>query len=254
MFCKASLLTLVFYISITAGHVCKEAGRVNINLAHRGSLTKPDGTFDQEESDVDIRMTTAKYRNHASVQRNFEGECPNNVGSAIENQNPLIVQSQRHQQTLARSTTDNIYDLKIGGAAVTVLGQEVVSGFQTVMDSGSLHIFGPPSDVEKFYSKIPGSQLIRPKKGVYAFPCSSVPSVSFSWDGKRTWTMSSDTFNLGPFPEDPSLCVGSIVARDLSGVFGDGVWVLGEMFMRNVYSAFSVDTAAIGFATLKETT
>ena len=59
------------------------------------------------------------------------------------------------------------------------------------------------------------------------------------------------SFNLGLVEEGSSDCVGSILGDDLG--FGDQetVWLVGDSFMKNVYSVFSVDKNAVGFAALK---
>ena len=44
------------------------------------------------------------------------------------------------------------------------------------------------------------------------------------------------------------MCTGAVVGKDLN--LGDNVWVLGDRFMKNVYTAFSFDKNAVGFATL----
>ena len=42
--------------------------------------------------------------------------------------------------------------------------------------------------------------------------------------------------------------VGALAGQDLG--LGDDVWLLGDSFMKNVYTAFSFDDNAVGFATL----
>ena len=55
-----------------------------------------------------------------------------------------------------------------------------------------------------------------------------------------------------------SYCVGNIVGVDLGLSEVDAVWVLGDSFMENVYTVFSVDpsnfTGTVGFATLSDDT
>ena len=57
------------------------------------------------------------------------------------------------------------------------------------------------------------------------------------------------SFNLGyAFGGDSTVCTGAVVGQDLD--IGDNVWLLGDRFMKNAYTAFSFDTNAVGFATL----
>ena len=56
------------------------------------------------------------------------------------------------------------------------------------------------------------------------------------------------SFNFGEAGAGSGLCYGAVVGKDLS--LGDNVWLLGDRFMKNVYTAFSFDNNAVGFATL----
>ncbi|KAI0332362.1 protease [Cubamyces sp. BRFM 1775] len=136
---------------------------------------------------------------------------------------------------------------QISGASILVGSQTVESGFQTIIDSGTTIIYGPPSQVAAFYQAIPGAQLYDSQSGFYSFPCSSTPSnVAFSWGGS-VWTISAANFNLGRV--SLTQCIGAIAGQDLG--LGSNTWLLGDSFMKNVYSAFSFDSNSVGFAALK---
>ncbi|GJJ14459.1 hypothetical protein Clacol_008723 [Clathrus columnatus] len=141
---------------------------------------------------------------------------------------------------------------QIGGASIAVGSNTAVSNFQTIIDTGTTLVYGPPSAVETLYSKIPGSEASNEQEGFYTFPCSSVPSVSFSWDGGNPGLSrvpsKVNLFNLGTAGEGSSQCVGGIAGQDLG--LGDNVWLLGDGFLQNVYTVFSFAQNAVGFATL----
>lgn len=44
------------------------------------------------------------------------------------------------------------------------------------------------------------------------------------------------------------MCVGALVGQDMG--LGEGVWLVGDSFMKNVYSVFSFEQNAVGFAAL----
>ncbi|KAK7461034.1 hypothetical protein VKT23_008962 [Stygiomarasmius scandens] len=135
---------------------------------------------------------------------------------------------------------------QITGASIKSGGSTIVSGFETIIDSGTTIMYGPPSQVKTFYSKI-GGKLFDSTNGFYSFPCNNVPSVAFNWGGKD-WTISADNFNLGTTTSGSSQCVGALAAQDLG--LGSNTWLLGDSFMKNVYSVFSFDRTAVGFAQL----
>ncbi|KAJ7057950.1 acid protease [Mycena amicta] len=138
---------------------------------------------------------------------------------------------------------------QIGGASVQVGHETAVSSFETVIDSGTTIMYGPPDAVEKVYANVPGSVLYDSSDGTgfYSFPCNSIPQVSFSWGGQH-WSISTANFNIGTTAEDQTRCVGALAASDLG--LGDAVWLLGDSFMKNQYSVFDFDKKAVGFATL----
>ncbi|KAH8921407.1 acid protease [Atractiella rhizophila] len=82
--------------------------------------------------------------------------------------------------------------------------------------------------------------------GFYIYPCASKPKVSVSAGG-TTWAISNDNFNLGVLQTGSTYCVGGIVGQDV----GLNAVILGDVFMKNVYSVFDVANSRVGFAQLK---
>ena len=76
------------------------------------------------------------------------------------------------------------------GASAIAGSKTAVSNFETIIDSGTTIMYGPPSAVKKFYAAIPGSGVYDSSEGYYYYPCNSLPTVGFSWGGK-TWAISS---------------------------------------------------------------
>ncbi|KAF8823613.1 hypothetical protein HHX47_DHR9000085 [Lentinula edodes] len=136
---------------------------------------------------------------------------------------------------------------QISGASIASDGTTAVSDFATIIDSGTTIMYGPPSAVKEFYAQVSGSKLYDSANGFYSFPCESAPEVSFSWGGD-SFTVSADNFNLGTTSSGASTCVGALAAEDLG--LGDSTWLLGDSWMKNVYTVFSFSKTAVGFANL----
>ncbi|KAJ4463847.1 aspartic protease [Lentinula edodes] len=136
---------------------------------------------------------------------------------------------------------------QISGASIASDGTTAVSNFATIIDSGTTIMYGPPSAVKEFYAQVSGSKLYDSTDGYYSFPCDSAPEVSFSWGGD-SFTISADNFNLGTTSSGASTCVGALAAEDLG--LGDNTWLLGDSWMKNVYTVFSFSKTAVGFANL----
>ncbi|GAA5837385.1 hypothetical protein JCM3766R1_000431 [Sporobolomyces carnicolor] len=131
---------------------------------------------------------------------------------------------------------------QVNGKGVSSLGT-----FAAIVDSGTTLIVVPTSDAQNFYAAVPGAAPYSGGGGYYTFPCSSVPSVSFTFPGGTTaWTIPQSMFNLGRVSSTSSQCVGSIVGQDV-GLNG---WILGDRFMSSVYTTFDVGNNRVGFSKL----
>ncbi|KAI0757033.1 protease [Daedaleopsis nitida] len=137
---------------------------------------------------------------------------------------------------------------QLGNGKVTIGSKVVASDIQTIMDSGTTLIYGPPDKVAALYDAIPGSSLYDAYMGYYTIPCdASLSNVAFNWGGKD-WMISAENFNAGQVGEGFE-CVGAVVGKDFG--LGKDTWLVGDSFLKNVYSAFSFDDNSVGFATLK---
>ncbi|KAL1745063.1 aspartic peptidase domain-containing protein [Schizophyllum fasciatum] len=135
----------------------------------------------------------------------------------------------------------------ITGAAIAVDGKSAADGFDTIIDSGTTLAYGPPDVIDEIFSKIDGAKAYDQQQGLYSFPCDAAPEVSFNWGGKD-WKISADNFNAGKAEEGSSECIASLAGQDLG--LGDNTWLLGDAFMKNVYTVFDFDQDAVGFADL----
>lgn len=115
-----------------------------------------------------------------------------------------------------------------------------VKGRQAYIDTGTTFVFGPPDDVKALYALVPGSKTTD-KGQTYTVPCNSNASVSFSFSG-QTWMASAKDFTSAP--NSDGTCFGNVYGME----FVPGAWLLGDMFLKNVYTVFDVDQKRIGFA------
>ncbi|KAJ3557273.1 hypothetical protein NM688_g1558 [Phlebia brevispora] len=133
------------------------------------------------------------------------------------------------------------------GASARLGSKTTISNFETIIDSGTSIMYGPSDVIAKFYAQIPGSGVYDVEEGFYYYPCASNPVLGFNWGGK-TWTVSGTNFNLGAVALGSRYCVGSLAGMDIGS---ESIWVLGDSFMKNVYTVFSFDRPAVGFASLR---
>ncbi|KAI1373745.1 hypothetical protein F4677DRAFT_455767 [Hypoxylon crocopeplum] len=115
-----------------------------------------------------------------------------------------------------------------------------VQGRLAYIDTGTTFVFGPPADVAALYKLVPGSRSTDNGQ-TYTVPCDGNASVAFAFSG-QTWTASSKDFTSAP--NGDGVCFGNVYGME----FVPGAWLLGDMFLKNVYSVFDVDQKRIGFA------
>ncbi|EGN96394.1 hypothetical protein SERLA73DRAFT_76353 [Serpula lacrymans var. lacrymans S7.3] len=119
---------------------------------------------------------------------------------------------------------------------------QIIGGVSGIIDTGTTLIVANTSNVNQFYSALNGTDV---GGGSYTLPCDSMPSISITLGG-TSFTMSPDTFNIGAYDSTGEACVGAVSANDGIGDF----WVLGDAFLRNVYTVFDVGNSRVGYAQL----
>lgn len=152
---------------------------------------------------------------------------------------------------------------------------EIINAFSAVVDTGTSLILGDTSYVSQLYQAINATEI---GGGVYTckqfnnlivtfanlgmsqVPCNDMPNVTITIGGKP-FELSTETFNFGTYGLSGNTCFGGIAGSEgLGGLFrllrsaiADFIldlWILGDVFLRNVYSVFDVGNTRVGFAEL----
>lgn len=111
------------------------------------------------------------------------------------------------------------------------------SGKSAIIDTGTSYALMPPSDAKTLHGLIPGSSS---SGEAYTVPCdaSSVVEVSFS---QVKYTISPRDY-VGK-KSSGNTCASNIIGHQ---PFGPDQWILGDIFLKNVYSVFDFDKNRIG--------
>ncbi|KAF8480127.1 acid protease [Russula ochroleuca] len=128
--------------------------------------------------------------------------------------------------------------------SISVNGKSVVGSTAAIFDTGTALIIGDPTGIAAIFNSISGAQAVG--DGSYTIPCSFNTPISFNVGGKAV-SISPASFNTGPVSQGSSTCAAGALA---SATLTTDFWILGDVFLQNVYTAWDVGGSRIGFATL----
>ncbi|CAG8457985.1 22911_t:CDS:2, partial [Racocetra persica] len=111
-----------------------------------------------------------------------------------------------------------------------------------IIDTGTTLLIAPPADVDAIHRKIPGSVLLQ--EGEYAVPCDTKTKVALKFNGV-SYSIDSRDIARDLVSAIKNLCLSGISP----GVVGtNNQWLVGDVFLKNVYSVFDLGTRSVGFA------
>jgi cathepsin D len=126
-------------------------------------------------------------------------------------------------------------DASVGGTAGNF------SRKSAIIDTGTSYIFLPPPDASALHALIPGSS---PSGDSFNIPCKSTTVVAFTFSGV-TYGVSPKDYVGAATDSTGNTCVSNIIGVQ---TFGPDDWLLGDVFLKNVYSVFDFDQNRIGLA------
>ncbi|KAG2037516.1 aspartic peptidase domain-containing protein [Suillus americanus] len=143
-------------------------------------------------------------------------------------------------------------------SSVTVQGKTIavdpLSGLAAI-DTGTTLIGAPTPIAASIWAQVPGStELTGDWQGLYAFPCDTNVTVYISFGGTN-WAISPLDMNLGTLNDTMTGNANPTSQMCAGGIFDIGIgsvpaWIVGDTFLKNVYSVFRASPAAVGFAQL----
>ncbi|CAG8617860.1 8209_t:CDS:1 [Acaulospora morrowiae] len=128
--------------------------------------------------------------------------------------------------------------IKLDSACVD--GLSTVTSRGAIIDTGTTLVLIPTADATAIHAKIPGSQDIG---GEFAIPCNTTSKVSFAFGGV-SYNIDPRDLARTPIPNSQGLCLSGIASSDALGQ----TWLVGDVFLKNVYSVFDIEKKTVGFA------
>ncbi|CAH7670240.1 aspartic peptidase domain-containing protein [Phakopsora pachyrhizi] len=129
----------------------------------------------------------------------------------------------------------------------SVDGKAVVTGKTAILDTGTSLMVLPLADATAIHAAIPGSKT--DGQGGFTVPCTTQVSVSLNMGGKDFQIKPSDlTFQPISANKLDGDCISGITAGNIGG---KNQWLVGDVFLKNVYFATDVTNNQIGLAAIK---
>lgn len=143
----------------------------------------------------------------------------------------------------ALDNIDGFWEIPVDDAGVD--GKSAgLSGNTAVVDTGTSFILMPQAHAAKLHALIPGSA--NPGGGeTFTVPCNAANTVQFTFGGTVYSVLPADY--VGGNAGGTNTCYSNIVGRQ---TFNATQWLMGDVFLKNVYTVFDFDGQRMGFGTL----
>ncbi|KAK0674461.1 aspartic peptidase domain-containing protein [Cercophora samala] len=122
-----------------------------------------------------------------------------------------------------------------------------LNGTKAIIDTGTTYIFGSPVDVAELFKLVPGAQLdVKEHYHEFIVPCDTKTAFKVTFGGV-TYEISAKDWVAQINDEK---CLSRIYGYIELPDFRPGEWIIGDVFLKNVYSVFDADNGnmRIGFA------
>lgn len=136
----------------------------------------------------------------------------------------------------------NLEDLSVNGEHID-LGTHSVAA----IDTGTTLIGGPKLAMDRIHAKIPGAQRYNRVPEYYVFPCDTDAKVDLTF-GNHTWTLKTE--DLISQRLSRRVCLSSLFAMSTRSGSRMPAWIVGDTFLKTVFSVFDAGKNRIGFASL----
>ncbi|KAF3097879.1 hypothetical protein TWF569_011461 [Orbilia oligospora] len=138
------------------------------------------------------------------------------------------------------NTTTSLWSIRLSDVVLDGQNANFQEGRNVIIDTGTALILIPPEDALKLHQFIPGTKS---NGETFYIPCSTDISLQFQF-GNDAYQLSGKDYVGDPIDAQKELCLSLIVGRS---VVRDGAWLIGDVFLRNVYSVFDMENGKIGF-------
>lgn len=110
-----------------------------------------------------------------------------------------------------------------------------------MIDTGSSYWLAPPSDAAALHDLIPGAAH---NGEAYIVPCNTTANVFVTFSGVK-YSIPPKDYVRAVTDSTNNMCNSVIIGHQ---AYGPNQWIIGDVFLKNVYTVFDFDNSRIGFA------
>lgn len=144
--------------------------------------------------------------------------------------------------TYTKILSDSVlWTLPLGNAIVNSNVLQLNGSRSAVVDTGTTLLVMSPTDALYLHSFINGAQT---DGSNFAIPCNTNVTIELEFNGAK-WPISPQDYVGSSMSNDPNLCLSNIQGLQFPD---QNQWILGDVFLKNVYSIFDVANQQVGFA------
>ncbi|KAJ5474599.1 hypothetical protein N7475_004165 [Penicillium sp. IBT 31633x] len=119
------------------------------------------------------------------------------------------------------------------------------TGKSATIDTGTTYLLIPPSDAKTLFSLVPHSSQQPDNPNNYLIPCNSTATIEFQFSDVK-YNISPKDYIGSTVSDGSDFCISTIVGYASNGAN----WLVGDVFLKNVYTVFDFDNGQIGFGAL----
>jgi len=168
-----------------------------------------------------------------NLQRNVDGATDGEVNFGAVN-------PSKFTGALSFTTSvsnDGLWEVPVDDAGVDDRGCKF-TGKTAIIDTGTSFVLMPPDDAKKLLTQIP---KVEPSGETFHIPCATTAAIQFTFSGV-TYNVSAKDY-LGKTVDGGNMCLSNIIGRQ---TFGANQWLMGDAFLKNVYTVFDFTQNRIG--------
>jgi len=148
-------------------------------------------------------------------------------------------------------TLEGYWEVNTQGLAID---GSVVSGTSSpaAIDTGTSLWYVPTTVATAFYARLNGQSY--GTQGYWSIPCATPTFTLSAVFNNRQFEIDLGDMLLGYADQSREQCVFGIVAQDAQDPNGNDIAIIGDAFLKNVYSIYDYANARVGFATVANST